>query len=65
MLVMEDEANGINSIFNRHFDVNAEWLIFECSLNPDGKPYMEFEDDDGREPGFFFSVKGIQSSKEK
>jgi hypothetical protein len=29
---------------------------------PDGYPYMSFEDDDGREPGFFFSVTGLNKS---
>ena len=64
MLVMED-INGINEIYNKDFDQNADWLIYECSLNPDGKPYMEFEEDDGREPGFFFSVTGIDSQQDR
>ena len=34
---------------------------FETRVCPDGYPYMTFEDDDGREPGFFFSVSGIKN----
>ena len=30
---------------------------------PDGYPYMRFEDDDGREPGFFFSVTGLNKKE--
>ena len=32
---------------------------YETRVCPDGYPYMIFEDDDGREPGLFFSVTGI------
>ena len=34
---------------------------FEAQVCPDGFPYLDFEDD-GREPGFFYSVDGISNS---
>jgi len=39
-------------------------LTFDTKICPDGYPYMFFEDDDGREPGFFFSVSGIPVEEE-
>ena len=37
-------------------------LDFRMVVCPDGYPYMTFEDDDGREPGFFFSVTGLNKA---
>lgn len=40
-------------------DIEKKYYNFEAVVCPDGHPYMVFEDDDGREPGFFFSVSGV------
>ena len=40
-------------------DDKNDYHTFDTHICPDGYPYMFFEDDDGREPGFFFSVSGI------
>jgi hypothetical protein len=38
--------------------VNNPYYNFEAHICPDGFPFMTFEDD-GREPGFFFSVENV------
>lgn len=39
---------------------DQKYYNFEAVICPDGYPYMKFENDDGREPGFFFSVTGVE-----
>jgi hypothetical protein len=36
-----------------------DYVSYECSIAADGQPYVTFEEDDYREPGFFFSVTGL------
>lgn len=50
---------------NEKEDENDKYYTFENHICPDGYPYMFFEDDDGREPGFFFDVSGIPEEQEK
>ena len=42
---------------------STDYFEFETRVCPDGYPYMTFEDDDGREPGFFFSLNGLKEYK--
>ena len=43
---------------------DKEYYDFETVISPDGFPYMTFQDEDGREPGFFFAVTGIPTNKD-
>lgn len=46
-------------------DRRAKCYEYEVRVAPDGYPYMIWEYDDGREPGFFFSVSGIPALKRR
>ena len=58
----EDEIETGSDTQAEKDDRTNVYHSYECLVCPDGYPYMTFEDDDGREPGFFFAVSGLKQS---
>lgn len=59
-----DEDGASSDTQGEQSDTVNVYHSYECLVCPDGYPYMTFEDDDGREPGFFFAFSGLKQSED-
>jgi hypothetical protein len=61
-IVLERAEYWSNNQTEESKEDEKKYYNFEAIICPDGYPYMYFENDDGREAGFFFSVTGVPAN---